>query len=82
MVGHHCHHHLNCYYWIVVITREPKEASVGAVAKVKQGGKFYSGSIFAVGTKAEIEQQWKELEGGNDSYSATTQDQGMYYYYM
>ena len=56
---------------------EPKEASVGAVAKVKRSGKFYSRIIVAVGTRANIEQQWKELEGGDDSDSATTQDQGM-----
>ena len=54
---------------------EPKEATVGAMAKGKQGGKFYSGSIVAVGTKAEIEQHWKELE---DSDSATTHDQGTF----
>lgn len=50
---------------------EPKEASVGAVAKVKQAGKVYCGSIVAVGTKAEIEQKWKELEGGDDSDKET-----------
>ena len=60
---------------------EPKEASVGAVAKVKQGGKFYSGTVVAVGTRAEIEQQWKELEDGDDLDSATTQDQGTVYVY-
>ena len=49
---------------------EPKEASVGAVAKVKQAGKVYCGSI-AIGTKAEIEQKRKELEGGDDSDKAT-----------
>ena len=48
------------------------------MAKVKQGGKLYSGSIVAVGTKAEIEQHWKELEGGEDSDSATTHDQGTF----
>ena len=55
---------------------EPKEAIVGAMGKVKLGGKFYSGTIVAVRSRAEIEQQWKELEGGEDSDSATTQDQG------
>ena len=50
---------------------EPREASVGAVAKVKQAGKVYCGSIVAVGTKAEIEKKWKELEGGDDSDKAT-----------
>ena len=52
---------------------EPKEASVGEVAKVKQGGKSYSGTIVAVGTKTDIEQRWKELEGagGEDSDSST-----------
>ena len=34
---------------------EPKEATVGAIAKVKQGGKFCSGTITAIGTKVEIE---------------------------
>jgi hypothetical protein len=53
---------------------QPKEASVGAVAKVKQGGKLYSGTIVAVGSKAEIEQQWKELEGGGESDTATTKE--------
>lgn len=60
---------------------EPKEASIGAVAKVKQGGKFYSGTVVAVGTRAEIEQQWKKLEDGDDLDSATTQDQGTVYVY-
>ena len=50
---------------------EPREASIGAVAKVKQAGKVYCGSIVAVGTKAEIEKKWKELEGGDDSDKAT-----------
>ena len=36
---------------------EPKEATVGAMGKVKLGGKFYSGTIVAVGSRAEIEQQ-------------------------
>ena len=45
---------------------EPKEALVGAVAKVKQGGKIYSGTIAEVGTRAEIEERLKELEGGQE----------------
>ena len=58
---------------------EPREASVGAVAKVKQAGKVYCGSIVAVGTKAEIEKKWKELEGGDDSDKATKEvDKGSY----
>ena len=36
---------------------ELREESVGAVAKVKQAGKVYCGSIVAVGTKAEIEKK-------------------------
>ena len=52
---------------------EPKEATVGVVAKVKQGGKLYSGTIVAVGTRAEIEQRLKEFVGDEDS---RTQDQG------
>ena len=58
---------------------EPREASVGAVAKVKQAGKVYCGSIVAVETKAEIEKKWKELEGGDDSDKATKEvDNGSY----
>ena len=58
---------------------EPREESVGAVAKVKQAGKVYCGSIVAVGTKAEIEKKWKELEGGDDSDKATKEvDKGSY----
>lgn len=57
---------------------EPKEASVGAVTKVKHGGKFYSGTIVAVETRADIEQKWIELEGGDNSDSATTHDRGMH----
>ena len=49
----------------------PKEASVGAVAKVKRSGKLNCGSVVAVGTKAEIEQKWKELGGGDDSDKST-----------
>ena len=63
---------------------EPKEATVGAIAKVKQGGKFYSGTITAVGTKADIERRWKELESADEaeeSHSPTTQDQGTYHIY-
>ena len=60
---------------------EPKEATVGAIAKLKQGGKFYSGTITAVGTKAEIEQRWKELESADEeSHSPTTRDQDLYVY--
>ena len=40
---------------------EPKEATIGVIAKVKQGGKLYSETTVAVGTKSEIEQQLKEL---------------------
>ena len=61
---------------------EPKEATVGAIAKVKQGGKFYSGTITAIGTKVEIERRWKELESADEaeeSHSSTTQDRGTYY---
>ena len=59
---------------------EPKEATVGAIAKLKQGGKLYSGTITAVGTKVEIEQRWKELESADEEFhSPTTQDQGTYY---
>ena len=50
---------------------KPKEASVGAVAKVKQAGKVYCESIVAVGTKVEIDQKWKEMKGGDDSDKAT-----------
>ena len=58
---------------------ELREESVGAVAKVKQAGKVYCGSIVAVGTKAEIEKKWKELEGGDDSDKATKEvDKGSY----
>ena len=55
---------------------------MGAIAKLKQGGKFYSGTITAVGTKTEIEQRWKELETADEaeeSHLPTTQDQGTYY---
>ena len=46
---------------------------------MKQSGKFYSGTIVAVGTKADIEQRWKELEGGEDSDSSTAQEQGNFH---
>ena len=55
---------------------------MGAIAKVKQGGKFYSGTITAVGIKAEIELRWKELESADEaeeSHSQTTQDHCTYY---
>ena len=35
---------------------ELKEATIGAVDKVKQGGKFYFGNIVAIGIRAEIKQ--------------------------
>ena len=74
----------NCYSEVLESKLiEPKEATIGVVAKVKQGGKIYSGNIVAVGMRADIEQQWKELEGGEggdeDLETATThktQDQG------
>ena len=43
---------------------------------------FQSGTITAVGTKAEIERRWKELESADEAeeyHSPTTQDQGTYY---
>ena len=52
---------------------EPKEATVGVVAKVKQRGKMYSGSIVAVGTRDEVQQRLNELEGDEEQ---TIQDQG------
>ena len=57
---------------------------MGAIAKVKQGGKFYSGTITAIGTKAERERRWKELESADEAeefHSPITQDQGTYYVY-
>ena len=83
--GHYCLLYWpeeKCYSEVLELKLvEPKEASVGTVAKVKQGGKFYSGTVVAVGTRAEIEQQWKELEDGDDLDSATIQDPGTVYVY-
>ena len=51
---------------------EPKEATVGVVAKVK-GGKIHSGTIVMVGTRAEVELRLNELEGVDYSQA---EDQG------
>ena len=52
----------NCYSDVLEAKLlEPKEATVGVVAKVKGGGKIHSGTIVMVGTRAEVE-QLNELE--------------------
>jgi predicted thioesterase len=52
---------------------EPKEATVGVVAKVKEGGKIHSGTIVMVGTRAEVERRLNELERVD---SSEAEDQG------
>ena len=46
----------NCYSDVLEAKLiEPKEATVGVVAKVKEGGKIHSGTIVMVGTRAGVE---------------------------
>ena len=52
---------------------EPKEATVGVVAKVKEGGRIHSRSIVAVGTRAEIERRLNKVEDVDNSAAG---DQG------
>ena len=53
----------NCYSDVLEAKLlEPKEATVGVVAKVKEGGKVHSGTIVMVGTRAEVERRLNELE--------------------
>ena len=64
----------NCYSDVLEAKLlEPKEATVGAVAKVKEGGKIHSGTIVMVGTRAEVERRLNELECIDSSQA---EDQG------
>ena len=40
----------------------PKEASAGQSVQVKEGPKVFSGTVVAVGSKAEVEQRLHEVE--------------------